>query len=461
MEEDGEGCFCTWHCSCKVLLGKRQFPEYLKLKEYQDFIKGPQTPQQSSSSSGSEKRQNRSDGTELVQANPKNIKDINKSDVPNCDLKLRTANCNSHLNEKNPNLLQEIASSDLSSSNNQQKSTNSEVYDVKEQTSENDMNGNSLNTTRSPASSTSGYNCRNRSRFFKCPTCRKAFGQLSSLQWHEKEHVLESSKHFQCEDCGKLYSTKASYERHLKNYHPSCLLCRKSMSLKEVENQPDEETGFNNINVCKKCRKIDAPVIIRRRSTAGESEFKIQSSATNGNGYAHPGQVSNEQCSNDEEGGAGEEDNHDDESENIYGTGDSTRHEEYDKPITFLQGINNPCDESILFCDYCGAMFDCSDDFLPHYNEHGKSEFECRYCLLPFSDSAQVMKHENTHQKERPFPCLMCPILFKSYHQREFHEMVHRNENCLLCSICGQAFTHHDRLKLHNQNIHHIHLELT
>lgn len=102
-----------------------------------------------------------------------------------------------------------------------------------------------------------------------------------------------------------------------------------------------------------------------------------------------------------------------------------------------------------------------SDDFLPHYNEHGKSEFECRYCLLPFSDSAQVMKHENTHQKERPFPCLMCPILFKSYHQREFHEMVHRNENCLLCSICGQAFTHHDRLKLHNQNIHHIHLELT
>ncbi len=51
-----DDCSCTWYCSCKVLLGKRLFPEYLKLEEYKDFIK-EKTKTSSLSSKSPEKYQ--------------------------------------------------------------------------------------------------------------------------------------------------------------------------------------------------------------------------------------------------------------------------------------------------------------------------------------------------------------------------------------------------------------------
>lgn len=95
-----------------------------------------------------------------------------------------------------------------------------------------------------------GYNCRNRSRFHKCAVCGKMFGQLSSLQWHEKEHVLESPNQFQCNLCGKAYATQASFERHMKS-HPSCCVCK--APVKETEVVTD-----GSRKLCRKCNAEDA-----------------------------------------------------------------------------------------------------------------------------------------------------------------------------------------------------------
>lgn len=138
----------------------------------------------------------------------------------------------------------------------------------------------------------SGYNCRDREKFHKCSICKKMFGQKASLLMHEKEHVLESAKPHACNYCDKLYSTVASYERHLKTRHPKCILCRNILTMKQIENQPEEEIGINQVNLCTKCRKKenDAPIVKRRHSQTSVTELNGKNPTTT-NGFEH-GQTS-------------------------------------------------------------------------------------------------------------------------------------------------------------------------
>ncbi|KAI4903486.1 hypothetical protein NFI96_009665, partial [Prochilodus magdalenae] len=83
----------------------------------------------------------------------------------------------------------------------------------------------------------------------------------------------------------------------------------------------------------------------------------------------------------------------------------------------------------------------------------GHGEFACSVCSETFFSLAQLAKHVQFHDQDRPFPCVICGKRFLSRSHHAEHQRVHTRERPFPCNRCERAFTTHHNLKRH-QLIH-------
>uniref|UniRef100_A0A4W4E2M3 C2H2-type domain-containing protein n=1 Tax=Electrophorus electricus TaxID=8005 RepID=A0A4W4E2M3_ELEEL len=84
---------------------------------------------------------------------------------------------------------------------------------------------------------------------------------------------------------------------------------------------------------------------------------------------------------------------------------------------------------------------------------NGNGEYVCSVCGESFFSLAQLAKHVQFHDRDRPFPCAVCGKRFLSRSHHTEHQRVHTGERPFPCNRCERAFTTHHNLKRH-QLIH-------
>ncbi|XP_072553120.1 uncharacterized protein [Salminus brasiliensis] len=83
----------------------------------------------------------------------------------------------------------------------------------------------------------------------------------------------------------------------------------------------------------------------------------------------------------------------------------------------------------------------------------GHGEFACAVCGETCFSLAQLAKHVQFHDHDRPFPCTICGKRFLSRSHHAEHQRVHTGERPFPCNRCERSFTTHHNLKRH-QLIH-------
>ncbi|XP_062871552.1 zinc finger protein 574-like [Trichomycterus rosablanca] len=83
----------------------------------------------------------------------------------------------------------------------------------------------------------------------------------------------------------------------------------------------------------------------------------------------------------------------------------------------------------------------------------GQGEYTCKMCSETFISLAQLAKHMQFHDRDRPYPCTICGKRFLTRSHHDEHQRVHTGERPFLCDRCDRSFTTHHNLKRH-QIIH-------
>lgn len=85
-------------------------------------------------------------------------------------------------------------------------------------------------------------------------------------------------------------------------------------------------------------------------------------------------------------------------------------------------------------------------------HEGGGRKHTCNQCSVPFSDSASLKAHKQTHKSsaQRPsYSCTQCGKTFTQVCNLKVHQKIHSGQGLHLCSHCGKGFRCFSDLKMH------------
>ncbi|CAD7086824.1 unnamed protein product [Hermetia illucens] len=104
------------------------------------------------------------------------------------------------------------------------------------------------------------------------------------------------------------------------------------------------------------------------------------------------------------------------------------------------------------FCSFCNCFFETKLSFKDHtLTRHGDkipealrddpSHRTCKFCHMKFDNVRERVRHELTHDEEKPFRCALCPKTFRLNVQRQMHNHSHTGAHPYPCPHCPKAFT--------------------
>lgn len=92
-------------------------------------------------------------------------------------------------------------------------------------------------------------------------------------------------------------------------------------------------------------------------------------------------------------------------------------------------------------CSVCGEMFATLAQLARHVQFHDRDRpFPCAVCGKRFLSRSHHDEHQRVHTGERPFPCDRCERSFTTHHNRKRHQMIHDKEEAYRCTVCGVLF---------------------
>ena len=79
---------------------------------------------------------------------------------------------------------------------------------------------------------------------------------------------------------------------------------------------------------------------------------------------------------------------------------------------------------------------------------------KCSFCSYESLFKNDVVKHERTHTKEKPFTCDQCNLSFSQLSNLNTHRRIHSGGNAFKCNFCSFSSNRNKNLKLHIRNVH-------
>ena len=101
-----------------------------------------------------------------------------------------------------------------------------------------------------------------------------------------------------------------------------------------------------------------------------------------------------------------------------------------------------PCStgEKKFQCDECGSKLSTQISLNSHKrNEHSEA-LECEYCDKIFGSKKRLVKHLESHLKNRDIPCTLCDKTFKVKQSLREHMNIHYETfKCIHCDKCSNT----------------------
>ncbi|KAM9445415.1 uncharacterized protein Hap1MRO34_024275 [Clarias gariepinus] len=92
-------------------------------------------------------------------------------------------------------------------------------------------------------------------------------------------------------------------------------------------------------------------------------------------------------------------------------------------------------------CSVCGDAFVSLAQLARHLQFHDRDRpFPCAICGKRFLSRSHHDEHQRVHTGERPFPCDRCDRSFTTHHNRKRHQLIHDKEEAYRCTVCGVLF---------------------
>uniref|UniRef100_A0A8D2M9X2 C2H2-type domain-containing protein n=1 Tax=Zonotrichia albicollis TaxID=44394 RepID=A0A8D2M9X2_ZONAL len=105
-------------------------------------------------------------------------------------------------------------------------------------------------------------------------------------------------------------------------------------------------------------------------------------------------------------------------------------------------------------CLDCGKSFRQRFNLICHQRIHtGERPYECLECGMSFSHRSDLVVHQRFHTRERPYECPRCQKWFHTSTHFLVHERIHTEERPFCCPNCRKGFEHNSNLVTHR----HIH----
>ncbi|KAL0968424.1 hypothetical protein UPYG_G00266680 [Umbra pygmaea] len=121
---------------------------------------------------------------------------------------------------------------------------------------------------------------------------------------------------------------------------------------------------------------------------------------------------------------------------------------------SLMKHVQTHTKEKEHICGVCGKCFESTESTKHHIQTHIADRMCCHVCSKCFTSNRDLIVHMRTHTGEKPYPCSACGKEFSVRNSLKRHMKIHAGSKSNFCSHCDKSFSSSFRLSFHMMRSH-------